>query len=203
MRCCRRGLWIVTLLMLTVACGRSPSPWALHDISNLMPPLDFTLQDSSGQIRHAHDFQGNIVLLYFGYTHCPDICPTTLAGLVSAARSLGKAADQIRILFVSVDPARDTAAVLQRYQQAFGSRITALSGTTSQLDALTKRYRVSYGLGQADANGQYEVSHSSAVFIFDRDGNARLLVTGSDSTESISADLKRLVDSHASHQVTD
>jgi len=182
------------LLMLVAGCDRSPSPWGLHDISGLMPPLEFELYDGSGQTRHADDFQDKLVLLYFGYTHCPDICPTTLASLVSATSKLGEAADQTRILFVSVDPARDTTAALQRYQQAFGPRVTALSGTPAQLRALTRRYRVSYGLGKPDADGQYEVSHSSAVFIFDRGGAARLLATGTDSAGKISTDLKHLID---------
>ncbi|HED18256.1 MAG TPA: SCO family protein, partial [Gammaproteobacteria bacterium] len=99
-----------------------------------------------------------------------------------------------RILFVSVDPARDTVDVLQAYEQAFGPRVTALSGTQEQLRTLTKRYRVSYGFGKPDANGQYEVSHSSAVFIFDHDGAARLLATGADSAGKISIDMKRLLD---------
>jgi len=185
---------IALLLVLVSGCDRSPSIRGLHDISGLMPTLAFTLHDGSGQPRHVDDFHGDIVLLYFGYTHCPDICPTTLANLVNATRKLGKAADRTRILFVSVDPARDTADVLQRYGQAFGPRVTALSGTQAQLRALTKRYRVSYGYGKPGADGQYEVSHSSAVFIFDRDGEARLLATGADSADKISADLKRLID---------
>jgi len=192
----RHRLWLMAmLLMLVSGCDRSPSSWALHDISGLMPPLAFELHDGSGQTRHAEDFRGAIVLLYFGYTHCPDICPTTLANLVSATGKLGKAADRTRILFVSVDPARDTAAALQRYEQAFGPRVTALSGTQAQLRALTKRYRVSYGLGKPDAGGQYEVSHSNAVFIFDGTGAARLLATGTDSAEKISTDLKHLLGS--------
>jgi len=194
----RHTLWAAAaLLILLTGCDRSPSPWALHDISGLMPPLAFTLHDGSGQTRHADDFQGKLVLLYFGYTHCPDICPTTLARLVNATRKLGAAADRTRILFVSVDPARDTPAVLQRYQQAFGPGVTALSGTPAQLRTLTRRYRVSFGLGQPDADGRYEVSHSSAVFIFDRDGAARLLATGTDSAEKISTDLERLLGDQA------
>jgi len=195
MKCMPHNRWMTgVLLVLLSACGHSQSPWGLHDISGLMPALRFELHDSKGQTRHADDFRGKIVLLYFGYTHCPDICPTTLANLVNATRKLEDNADQIRILFVSVDPARDTADVLQAYEQAFGPRVTALSGTQEQLRTLTKRYRVSYGFGKPDANGQYEVSHSSAVFIFDRDGAARLLATGADSAGKISIDMKRLLD---------
>ncbi len=191
-RHCNR-LWGMALLLILVAgCERSPSPWVLHDISGLMPPLEFTLHDGSGQTRSEKDYRGDRVLLYFGYTHCPDICPTTLAKLVSAVHQTGKAAERTRILFVSVDPARDTTDVLQHYGQAFGPQVTALSGTQAQLRALSKRYRVSYGYGKADARGRYEVSHSSAVFIFDRHGSARLLATGADSAKKISTDLKRL-----------
>ncbi len=198
MRLRHRLWWVVALSMLMSGCDRSPSPWGLYDLSGLMPPLEFELHDGTGKPRYAKDFRGNIVLVYFGYTHCPDICPTTLASLVNATRNLGEAAERTRILFVSVDPKRDTAAVLQRYGQAFGPRVTALSGTPDQLRALTKRYRVSYGFGKPDADGQYEVSHSSAVFIFDVDGAARLLATGEDSVEKISADLKHLMSDQGS-----
>lgn len=193
-----KRVWRVCLLAVALAllggCGDSGQPWALRDVSGLLPPLAFTLHDGSGLVRTADDFAGQVTLVYFGYTHCPDVCPATLARLAGVLGDLGPAAaQQAHILFVSVDPARDTPALLQAYGQAFGPAVTALSGTPAQLRHVTKRYRVTYGLGAADASGDYEVAHSSAVFIFDRHGEVRLLATEDDSAERLASDLHRLL----------
>lgn len=198
---CRGGAqtWLRALVLglmglLPAGCGHSGPPWALKDISGLMPDLAFTLTDTqTGQPVHAAAFGGKVVLLYFGYTHCPDVCPTTLSRLSLAVGGLGAKADQARILFVSVDPKRDTTAALKTYAAAFGPEVVGLRGSADALSALTKRYRVTYGYGKPDANGDYEVSHSSAVYIFDRQGHVRLLARPTDSARAIMKDLKRLV----------
>ncbi|MGB7934028.1 MAG: SCO family protein [Gammaproteobacteria bacterium] len=187
-------LGVLLLAGLLAACGQSAPPWGLRDISGLMPPLDFTLTASSdGATVHGEDFRGKVVLLYFGYTHCPDVCPTTLSLLSRAVSALGASADQVRILFVSVDPARDTLAQLKTYAAAFGPEVVGLRGSEAELKALTKRYRVSYGYGEPDARGAYEVSHSSAVYVFDREGEIRLLIGSTDSAPVITGDLQRLL----------
>ncbi|HKK05032.1 MAG TPA: SCO family protein [Gammaproteobacteria bacterium] len=185
---------LTAVLSLTLAgCGQKGPPWALKDISGLMPPLKFTLTDANtGRTVHAADFRGHLVLLYFGYTHCPDVCPTTLSRLSRAVASLGPRASDARILFVSVDPARDTLADLKRYAPAFGPEVVGLRGTQDALRALTKRYRVTYGYGKPDSDGNYEVSHSAAVYIFDRQGKARLLARPGDKAAAIGKDLARL-----------
>lgn len=194
-----RGLILVCagiLSMMTITgCGRSSDsqPWHLLDITGHMPALQFTLMRDDGQTVTQKDYLGRPVLLYFGYTHCPDVCPTTLADLAIALRQLGPAADQVRVLFVSVDPARDTPAVLKSYVNAFGPWFVGLTGSQEQLVALTKRYRVAYRLGAADTSGNYAVYHSSAVFIFDRQGKARLLTSLSDKPDLIAGDLRRIL----------
>jgi protein SCO1/2 len=193
MKCGWRSWLLAVCLTLLGACSGTSQPWALRDISGLLPPLDFTLRDGAGQVRSASDFAGEVTLLYFGYTHCPDVCPATLAQLAGVLRRLDGAARRVRILFVSVDPARDTPAVLQAYANAFGPQVVGLSGTPKQLRQVAKRYRVSFGLGKPDAAGHYEVSHSSAVFIFDSRGEARLLATQDDSADSLAGDLRRLL----------
>ncbi len=189
----KRVVWPLVLALVLAACGDAPSPARLRDIGALLPPLTFTLHDGEARTRRAADFAGQVVVLYFGYTHCPDICPTTLARLAGLVRRLGAAAARVSILFVSVDPARDTPAVLHAYAEAFGPRVVALSGSQEQLGALARRYRVSYGLGPADGDGQYEVSHSSAVFIFDPRGRARLLATAEDSDADLLAGIQGLL----------
>ncbi|MHB8405076.1 MAG: SCO family protein [Gammaproteobacteria bacterium] len=193
-----RGLALVCaglLVILGVAgCGRTASqPWNLLNITGHMPALEFTLTRDDGQSVTQKAYLGKLVLLYFGYTHCRDVCPTTLADLAAALRQLGPDANQVRVLFVSVDPVRDTPAVLKNYVNHFGPWFVGLTGNQAQLRALTQRLRVTYQLGEPDAHGDYEVYHSSVVFIFDHQGNARLLANQSDKPELIATDLKRLL----------
>jgi len=187
-------LGMLLLAGLLAACGQSGPPWGLRDITGLMPPLDFTLTEASdGATVHGKDFRGHVVLLYFGYTHCPDVCPTTLSRLGRAVAALGAQAEQVRVLFVTVDPTRDTLAQLKTYAAAFGPQIVGLRGSQDEIKALTKRYRVSYGYGKPDAHGDYEVSHSSAVYVFDREGEVRLLADSTAEAAVITGDLKRLL----------
>ena len=183
------------LLALAALPGCTPrqAPFGLQNITGLLPPLRFSLTNQDGRPVSAEDFRGKVVLLYFGYTNCPDVCPTTLARLDRAVESLGSGAARVRVLFVSVDPARDTAAVLKRYVSAFGPEVVGLRGDGAALDTLIRRYRVTYHREPPDARGYYAVDHSSAVFIFDRDGDARLLAEESSPTKAIAADLRRLL----------
>ncbi|MBS0431034.1 MAG: SCO family protein [Proteobacteria bacterium] len=177
---------------LLAACGHAPA-WQLNDVSGHLPDLQFNLTADDGKPATAADFRGKYVLMYFGYTHCPDVCPLTLVHLHLVMRQLGADADKTRILFVSVDPARDTPAVLHQYVTAFDPHVTGLTGTPAQIAAMAKRYRVAFNAGQQQPGGGYEVSHSSGIYIFDRDGRARLIGTSADSAETIAHDLKLLM----------
>lgn len=191
------ALSLAVLLMVLgfTGCARKTAsqPWHLLNITGEMPALQFTLTSDDDQTVTQKNYLGKIVLLYFGYSHCTDVCPTTLADLGLELRKLGPAANHVRVLFVSVDPARDTPAVLKKYVNAFGPWFVGLTGNQQELLAITKRYRVAYRLGKPDADGNYTVYHSSAVFIFDRQGKARLLTTLSDKPTAVEADLKRLL----------
>ncbi|MGB6604224.1 MAG: SCO family protein [Steroidobacteraceae bacterium] len=180
-------------LATLAACTPPQAPFGLQNVTGLLPPLRFNLTNQDGRPVSAEDFRSKVVLLYFGYTNCPDVCPMTLALLNHAVESLGSRAAQVRVLFVSVDPARDTAAVLKRYVSAFAPYVVGLRGDDDALDALVRRYRVTYHRESPDAHGYYAVDHSSAVFIFDREGNARLLAEESSPPKVISADLRRLI----------
>lgn len=203
MRQYRTSLWsasgigfisiIFGLLLLLSACDSGP-PWATKDISGLMPQLAFTLTEANRDIDvHAQEYRGQVVLLFFGYTHCPDVCPLTLSRIKSALARLGDQAQQVRVLFVTVDPNRDSLQELKHYTAFFGPQFVGLRGSQAALRELTKKYRVTYGYDKPDAQGNYNVSHSSAVYIFDRKGEARLLVRSDDSVSAISSDLKRLL----------
>ena len=189
------GLLIVLLAnLLLVACHQDqPPPWQLSDISGHMPDLSFQLTNDQGKTSTAADYHGKVVLLYFGYTHCPDVCPLTLAHLHVVMQRLDKLSDGMRVLFVSVDPTRDTPAVLHDYVTAFDPHVVGLTGSPSDIEALSKRYRAAFTREPGKADGSYDVSHSSGIYIFDGDGKARLLATPTDSQDKLVHDLDLLL----------
>ena len=168
-------------------------PFKLTNISGHMPDLQFQLTDDNGKPASAADYRGKVLLLYFGYTHCPDVCPLTLAHLHVVLQKLGRQADDVRILFVSVDPARDTPAVLHAYVNAFDKRAVGLTGSPGAIEALVKRYRASFTREPGSKDGNYEVSHSSAIYVFDRDGRARVLSTPVTPQDDLVHDLQLLL----------
>lgn len=185
----------LTLLSISLlsGCGQQPLPFTLTNVSDHMPDLDFKLTDDQGKAVTGADYRGKVALLYFGYTHCPDVCPLTLAQLHTVMQKLGPLADGVRILFVSVDPTRDTTAVLHAYVRAFDPRVVGLSGSARDVEALSKRYRSAFTREPDDKDGGYEVSHSSAVYVFDRDGHARVLSTPASAQDDLVHDLKLLL----------
>ena len=180
------------LVLMLNGCGQGEN-WQTKDIEGVMPRLEFTLTGENGQVVTQDAFADKVNLLYFGYTHCPDVCPITLAKLRGVISGLpAEVANRIDVLFVSVDPKRDTPDVLRSYTDAFGARFIGLTGSKQQLDEVTRRYRTTYGYGKPDDRGNYEVSHSSAVYAFDPEGRARLLIRNDDSPEAIAHDLTQL-----------
>lgn len=180
--------------LLLAACHQEePPPWQLTNISGHMPDLSFKLTDDQGKTATEADYRGKVVLLYFGYTHCPDVCPLTLAHLHVVMQRLGKLSDGARILFISVDPTRDTPAVLHDYVTAFDTHTVGLTGSPSDIEALSKRYRAAFTREPGKTDGSYEVSHSSGIYIFDGNGKARLLATPSDPQDELVHDLHVLL----------
>lgn len=200
MKLCRAffpALLLVVGLLLAGCQHGEPLPFRLTNISGHMPDLDFKLTDDHGKAVTGADYRGKVVLLYFGYTHCPDVCPLTLAQLHVVMQRLGPLADGARILFVSVDPARDTPSVMHAYVNAFDPRAVGLTGDARATEALSKRYRSAFTREPGSADGSYEVSHSSAIYVFDRDGKARVLATPSASRDDLVHDLHLLLDTGA------
>ena len=194
-----RSCFLILLLLLAgtlllSACHHDePLPFRLTNVTGHMPTLQFQLTDDQGKTVSAEDYRGKVVLLYFGYTHCPDVCPLTMAHLHVVMQRLGKLADGAKILFVTVDPSRDTPKVLHAYVHAFDSRATGLSGKPRTIEALVKRYRSAFTREPATADGNYEVSHSSAIYVFDREGNPRVLFTPASSQDDLVHDLHLLL----------
>lgn len=186
--------WLVAVIVSLALSACGETDWRTKDISGLMPELAFELTGESGEPLTAERFEDRITLLFFGYTHCPDICPVTMGKLSAVMQKLPDGvAEDTRVLFVSVDPARDTPQQLADYTEAFGERFIGATGTQDQLGQLNKRYRVTYSYG--DGKGEdtdYLVSHSSAVFVFDRAGEVRLMFRQDDSIEAMASDLTEL-----------
>ena len=178
--------------------------WHAQDISGALPALSFNMTDSmTSKPVTAADFHGKIVFLYFGYTQCPDFCPTTLTNLANVLQDLGTHANDVRVLFVTIDPNRDSLAVLKQYAAAFAPQVVGLRGTPDELAALARRYRVAYSVTPAQNGHPYEVTHSSIVYVFDQSGNARLLVDSMAKPKpditGMTQDLETLVAQHQPH----
>ncbi|MDN3554028.1 SCO family protein [Halomonas almeriensis] len=168
--------------------------WETNDITDVMPDLEFDLVDENGQDVSAEDYIGKPTFVFFGFTHCPDVCPTTLAKLSAAIKQLDESRrDDVQVLFVSVDPGRDTPQIMKQYTQAFGPQFIGLTGQRKKIDAVTNRYRVTYEYGERDDQGHYNVTHSSSVFAFNREGEARFMASDFDTIDSILGDLKYLL----------
>lgn len=186
-------------LSLALLAGCEKQKWTSIDVSGSLPPLAFTMTrvEDGKEVTQA-DYHGRIVLLYFGYTNCPDVCPTTLSDIGDILKALGPDAEHVRMIFVTVDPNRDTGKALATYVSNFSNRIDGLRGTPDQLAALARRYRVLYSVTPASDGHPYEVTHSPAVYVFDGSGAARLIIASLASTTphipGTTADLKRLVE---------
>jgi protein SCO1/2 len=198
----RRGVAAVAAAAALIGSLLLASPparaWNSDDMTGALPKLAFTLtRATDGKAVTAADYKGKVVLLYFGYTFCPDVCPTTLLNITTMLKKMGKQAEDVRVLFVTVDPNRDTLPVLKQYTGAFAPEVVGLRGTPGQLANLAKRYRVSYSVTPAHDGKPYEVTHGAAVYVFNRAGDIKLLFTDLSKPNSklapTLADLKAMV----------
>ncbi|MBL4744720.1 MAG: SCO family protein [Cycloclasticus sp.] len=178
----------VCLMLLLTGCAQE-QPTKLTNIKGLIPDLEFSLTDENNQQVTAKNYIGSTVAIFFGFTSCPEICPTTMHQLAAVIKKLGPSADSFKVLFISVDPKRDSAEKLKKYTETFGPAFIGLRGEDAVIKEMTKKYRVTFGYGEEDQDGNYEVSHSGAVFVFDKDGKARLLATQSSSFDDLYDDL--------------
>jgi len=190
--------WLASLsLMLMAGCSDPTLKWSLYDVSGHLPNLKFSLQGEGNKVITQNDLKDKTVLMFFGYASCPDICPTTMAQLTEVLEKIGDLSKDVRIIFVSVDPHRDTPDVLQAYVNAFNKNAIGLTGNERQIADLSRRYRVAYQIEKPkvgdDAN-IYDVTHSRGVFIFDRNGRARLLASDTEKVDAVVQDLRQLIE---------
>ncbi len=157
------------------------------------PANNFTLTGADGQPVSLKDFRGKVVLLYFGYSYCPDVCPATLAELKQAIEEIGNKADDVQVIMVSVDPERDTPEKIQEYVNYFHESFIGLTGTEEEILGITTQYGVFYEKHEGSANSGYLIDHTATVTVIDREGHLRLLYSFNTPSEDIAEDLRYLV----------
>ena len=193
----KKLLSLLLLTFLLAACGQKPAaPQAAFlntDLTGLDYAQGFALTDHTGKARTLADFKGKVVLLFFGYTQCPDVCPTTMAELATVMKELGPQADQVQVLFVTVDPQRDTQALLAQYVPAFDPRFIGLYGDAVATAKVAKEFKVFYAKVEGTTPGSYTVDHTAGSYVFDRNGKIRLFVRNGQGAAPITHDLKILL----------
>lgn len=186
-----------TLVLALAACQPAPQPPVFQstDITGAAFARDFKLTDHNGQPRTLASFKGKVVAVFFGYTHCPDVCPTTLSDFATALKQLGPLGDQVQVLFVTVDPQRDTPALLKQYVPAFDPRFLGMVTDPDNLKAVAKEYKIVYQKTSVKGVDNYLIDHSAGSYIYDAKGRLRLLIPYGSSPDLIAHDLKTLMGS--------
>lgn len=189
-----RNLLLLSSFLLLAACGEQklPSPFKAADVSAKYAQADFKLNDASGKPVSLADFRGKVVVLFFGYTHCPQICPTTLADLAQVMRLLGKEADKVQVLFVTLDPERDTREMLAQYPPAFHPTFKGLSGDSMATAQAAQAFGVFYQK-QPNKNGGYDLDHSAGTYLIAPGGKPVLLSPYAQPAELLVHDIRLLL----------
>jgi len=194
-----RRLAISGLFALLVAspflagCAPDGPKFQSSDVTGVTFGRDFSLFDATGKPRTLADYRGKAVVMFFGYTQCPDVCPTTLAELAEVMKKLGPDADRVQVLFVTVDPERDTPDLLSKYVPAFDPRFAGLYGDAAATERTAKEFKIIYQKQPGATPGSYTVDHSAGTFIFDPQGRLRLYVSYGQGPEVFAHDLRELL----------
>ncbi len=182
------------LLALGLLAGCTPAEpvFKSTDISGTSYGRTLRLTDHHGQERTLADFKGKVVTIFFGYTQCPDVCPTALSGMSTVMQELGPEADRVQVLFVTVDPERDTPELLAQYVPVFDARFLGLYGTPEKIAEVAKEFRVFYRKS-GDLAGHYTIDHTAGTYVFGPDGRPRLYVKHAEDPQVVVADIKALL----------
>jgi protein SCO1/2 len=175
------------------ACAPEGPKFKSSDVTGATFGRDFQLNDATGKPRTLADFRGKAVVIFFGYTHCPDVCPTTLAELAEVMRQLGPDADRVQVLFVTIDPERDTSQLLAQYVPAFDPRFMGLRGDAAATERTAKEFKIIYQKQPGATPGSYTMDHSAGTYIFDPKGRLRLYVSYGQGPEVFAHDLRELL----------
>ena len=178
---------------LTAGCSPEAPKFRTSDITGSTFGKAFALTDHTGRAVTLADYRGKAVVMFFGYTQCPDVCPTTLATLAATMKALGPDADRVQVLFVTVDPERDTQALLAQYVPAFDPRFVGLYGDAAATERVAKEFKVLFQKQPGATPGSYTVDHSAGVYMFDPQGRLRLYASHGQPPDAFAHDLKALL----------
>ena len=189
----RRACLALALLAALGACGSGSPGFSSTDITGAEFGRDFALADQNGQLRRLADFRGKVVLVFFGFTQCPDVCPTTLQKMVAVKRALGNQGERVQVLFVTVDPERDTPELLRNYLAAFDPGFLGLRPTPQELPEVAKSFKVFYQKVAGKTPGSYTMDHSAITYAYDPEGRLRLAIRHDQDVGEIVKDLRQLL----------
>jgi len=184
---------VLFLLATLVACSEERASFVNTDITGLDYAKGFSLKDHNGKPVTLESYKGKVVVMFFGFTQCPDVCPTTMAEMAAVMQELGPQAKDVQVLFVTLDPERDTAELLKQYVPAFHPSFVGLYGTPAEIDQTAKEFKVFYKKvpGQDPAN--YTIDHTAGSYVFDKQGKVRLFLRHAQGTKPVVHDLKQLL----------
>ena len=185
-------LFLITLALLLAGCDSRPQ-FVNTDISEADYARDFALTDHNGKPRTMADFRGKAVVIFFGYTQCPDVCPTTMTGMAEALKLLGGDAAKVQVLFVTVDPERDTQQLLAQYVPVFNPSFLGLYADAQTIARTAQEFRVFYKKQPGSTPTTYTVDHSAGSYVYDPQGRLRLYIKHGEKPEVIAKDLKLLI----------
>lgn len=190
--------FVVMLLILLTACTPKQNFKSVEITDSQSYGKDFHLEDSDGAVRTLADFRGKVVVMFFGYTYCPDYCPTTLTEIHRAMNALGAQADKVQVLFVTFDPARDTSSILKQYASAFDPRFLWLRPKDdNDLAKIAKDFKIRYKKVPGATPGSYMMDHTVGSYAFDPEGNLRLYINHANGPDALAHDLKVLLNETA------
>ena len=189
-----RNFFIALLLIGLTACSPKQEFKNIDITGSTAFGKDFSLIDPDGKVRTLADFKGKVVVMFFGYTQCPDICPTTLTEMQQVMGLLGPQSDKVQVLFVTVDPERDTAAILKQYVPSFDPRFLGLRpADEAALEKVTKDFKIYYKKVPGTSPGSYTMDHTAGSYAFDPQGRLRLYIKHAQGPETLAHDLKELL----------
>lgn len=191
----RRLVAACVVLFVLAGCGKTADKpvFLATDITGSTVGGDFRLTDPAGRARTLGDFKGKVVVLFFGYTHCPDVCPTTLGELTLAMKKLGKEAGRVQVIFVTLDPERDTPALLDTYVKAFDGGFLGLSGNDQSTARVAREFKVFYQKQPGANPNQYTLDHSAGTYVLDPAGRVRLFVASGQGADVFVHDIRALL----------
>lgn len=183
------------LALSLAACDKGPDKLQFQntDLTGLSYAEKLSLTDHTGKPVTLDTYKGKVLAIFFGFTQCPEVCPTTLANMATVMQQLGPQADQVQVLFVTLDPERDTQELLQQYVPGFDQRFVGLRGTPEQVAAAAKEFKVIYNKVPGKTADSYTIEHTAATFVFDKNGKIRLYVRDKQDPATIVHDLKLLL----------